>query len=117
LSNREFYPPSSFEIPLAKAQYLFSRANGTGGDKQKFWREIMGFNSPEEIRNAILNAVTLDLLVFQNQNEFGRLYRAYLNLSGNSALTRRIRTVWIVLFDDDIAKLVTAFPDRLGGLS
>lgn len=65
-------------IPLAKSQYLFSRANGTGGDKQKFWREIMGFNSLEEIRNAILNAilnaVTLDLLEFQNQNEFGQLY-------------------------------------------
>lgn len=93
LSSTEFHPPSSFEIPLAKAQYLFSHANGTGGDKQKFWREIMGFKSPEEIRDAILNAVTLDLLEFQNKNEFGRLYRAYLNLSGNSGLTRRIRTV------------------------
>ncbi|OKH11163.1 hypothetical protein NIES208_17740 [[Limnothrix rosea] IAM M-220] len=117
LSSTEFRPPSSFEIPLAKAQYLFSRTNGTGGDKQKFWRKIMGFQSPEEITEAILKAVFLNSLEFQNQNKFGRLYRAYLDISGNSALTRRVKTIWIVLFDDDVARLVTAYPARLGGLS
>lgn len=108
--------PNYFEIPLAKAQYLFSRSNSKGGDKQKFWREIMGFSSPEAIKEAILKEVTLDLLESQNQNEFGQLYRAYINITGESGVTRRIRTVWIVLFNDNIAKLVTAFPDRLGGL-
>ncbi|MEP0885957.1 hypothetical protein NDI49_30975 [Trichocoleus sp. ST-U3] len=41
--------PSRFDFPLAKAQYLFSRATGlgVGGDKRKFWQEVMGFTSPE----------------------------------------------------------------------
>jgi len=109
--------PNHFEIPLAKAQYLFYRANSQGGDKQKFWREILGFISPEEIKEAILKEVSVNLLEYQNENEFGQLYRAYFNITGKSGLTRRIRTVWIVLFNDNTAKLVTAFPDRLGGLS
>jgi len=116
LSFDKLTSPNYFEIPLAKAQYLFSRGNGQGGDKQKFWREIMGFTSPEAIKETILKEVSLDLLELQNQNEFGQLYRAYINIAGESGLTRRIRTVWIVLFNDNVAKLVTAFPDRLGGL-
>jgi hypothetical protein len=116
LSFDKLTSPNYFDIPLAKAQYLFSRGNGQGGDKQKFWREIMGFTSPESIKEAILKEVTLNLLEPQNQNEFGQLYRAYINITGESGLTRRIRTVWIVLFYDNVAKLVTAFPDRLGGL-
>lgn len=107
--------PNNFEIPLAKAQYLFSRGNSQGGDKQKFWRQIMGFSSPEAIKEAILKEVILDLLEFQNQNEFGQLYRAYINITSESGLTIRIRTIWIVLFNDSVAKLVTAFPDKLGG--
>ncbi len=116
MSSDKLTSPNYFEIPLAKAQYLFNRANGKGGDKQKFWREIMGFTSPEDIKEAILKEVTLDLLEPQDKNEFGQLYRAYINVNGKSGLTRRIKTIWIVLFNDNIAKLVTAFPDRLGGL-
>lgn len=116
MSFEKLTSPKYFEIPLAKAQYLFSRVDGKGGDKQKFWREIMGFTSPEDIREAILKEITLDLLESQNKNEFGQIYREYINLTGKSGLTRRIRTVWIVLFNENVAKLVTAFPDRLGGL-
>ncbi|MDX2240481.1 MAG: hypothetical protein NW224_07350 [Leptolyngbyaceae cyanobacterium bins.302] len=52
------------EFSLAKAEYLFnhSTAPGEGGDKQKFWREILGFDSPEAIREAILAGVTVDSL-------------------------------------------------------
>ncbi|WP_237741229.1 DUF6883 domain-containing protein [Geminocystis herdmanii] len=115
MSFDKLISPNNFDIPLAKVQYLFSRGNGKGGDKQKFWREIMGFISPEGIKEAILKEVNVDLLEPQNQNEFGQLYRAYIDITGKSGITRRIRTVWIVLFNDNVAKLVIAFPDRLGG--
>lgn len=110
--------PASFEFPIAKAQYLLNRAAepGEGGDKRKFWREVMGYESPEAIREAILAAVSLDILQPQSQNAQGELYRAYIQLTGTSGLSRRIRTVWIVLFNEDVAQFVTAVPDRLGGL-
>jgi hypothetical protein len=110
--------PTRFEFPIAKAQYLFNRASepGQGGDKRKFWLEVMGFESPEAIREAILAEVSLDILQPQSQNEQGELYRAYVQVTGTSGISRRIRTVWIVLFDDDVARFVTAVPDRLGGL-
>ena len=110
--------PTHFEFPIAKAQYLFNRATepGVGGDKQKFWRDVMGFESPEAIREAILTEVSLDILQPQSQNEQGELYRAYIQVTGVSGSSRRIRTVWIVLFDEAVARFVTAVPDRLGGL-
>jgi hypothetical protein len=110
--------PTRLEFPIAKAQYLFNRATepGKGGDKRKFWREVMGFESPEAIREAILAEVSLDMLQPQSQNEQGELYRAYIQVTGASGISRRIRTVWIVLFDEDVARFVTAVPDRLGGL-
>jgi hypothetical protein len=112
-------PPKRFEFPLEKAEYLFSATGkpGQGGDKQKFWTGIMGFSSPAAIRTAILLAVTPEALVYQSQNEYGRIYRAYLLLSGPSGLVRRVRTVWIVEFGTSAARFVTAVPDRAGGLS
>ncbi len=76
----------------------------------------MRFESPEAIREAILAEVSLDMLQPQSQNEQGELYRAYIQVTGGSEICRRIRTVWIVLFDEDVARFVTAVPDRLGGL-
>ncbi|MDF0555096.1 DUF6883 domain-containing protein [Kamptonema sp. UHCC 0994] len=110
--------PNRFEFPIAKAQYLFSRTTepGKGGDKRKFWQEVMEFQSPEAIRETILAEVSLDMLQPQSQNEQGQLYRAYIQVTGASGISRRIRTVWIVLFNEDIARFVTAVPDRSGGL-
>ncbi len=76
----------------------------------------MGFDSSEAIREAILSKVSLDMLQPQSQNKHGQLYRAYIQIKGASGLSRRIRTVWIVLFNEEIARFVTAVPDRLGGL-
>lgn len=110
--------PTRLELSMAKAQYLLNYAaeSGEGGDKRKFWREVMGFESPEAVREAILAAVSVDMLQPQSQNAQGELYRAYIQLTGSSGLSRRIRTVWIVLYNEDVAKFVTAVPDRFGGL-
>ena len=50
------------EIPLAKAEYLLNHATapGEGGDKRKFWRDILGFESPESVREAIWEQVLVD---------------------------------------------------------
>ncbi len=109
---------SRLEFPLSKAQYLFTRASklGEGGDKQNFWRNEMGFKSPEAIREAILAAVSVEMLQIQDTTEYGERYRAYIQIIGTSGLSRRIRTVWIILLNEDVARFVTAVPDRLGEL-
>ena len=102
------------EFPLAKAEYLltYQTAPGVGGDKQNFWRYEMGFESAEAIRDAVLAEVSIDMLQPQGQNNFGNLYRAYIRVTGSTGLSRRIRTVWIVRFEEDIARFVTAVPDK-----
>ncbi|OKH37077.1 hypothetical protein NIES2119_14755 [[Phormidium ambiguum] IAM M-71] len=108
--------PNSFEFPIAKAQYLFTRTAepGVGGDKRKFWQEVMGFESPEEIREAILAQVSLDLLQPVGQNNYGDRYQAVILITGRSGVCWQIRTGWIVLFEEDIARFVTAVPERFG---
>lgn len=108
--------PTSFEFSIAKAQYLFTRTAepGVGGDKRKFWQKVMGFESPEEIREAILAQVSLNLLQSVGQNNYGDRYQAVILITGMSGVSWQIRTGWIVLFGEDIARFVTAVPERFG---
>ena len=74
----------------------------------------MGFDNPEAVQEAILEAVSLEILQKQDTTEYGDRYRAYIKIRGSSCELRRIRTVWIVLTGEDVARFVTAVPDSLG---
>jgi hypothetical protein len=71
------------EFPLAKAEYLLSHTAepGQGGDKQNFWRGVMGFEYAEQIRQALLAEVSTDLLQPQGQNAFGDHFTTKLLLA------------------------------------
>lgn len=104
------------EFSLAKAEYLFNHSTnpGEGGDKQKFWRGVLGFESPEAIREAILANVSVDLLEPKEPNDYGDRYQATVVIVGKSGVAWRIKTAWIVLTGEDIARFVTAVPERFG---
>ena len=105
---------SYFEFPLAKAEYLlnFQAESGRGGDKRRFWREVMGFQSAHVLRQTLLAKVTGDMLRQSGQNAYGYLYQATIRITGPSELLCQVRTIWIVLFDRDVARFVTAYPDK-----
>ena len=102
------------KLDLAKAEYLlnFQAEPGQGGDKRRFWRDVMGFQSANVLRQALLAEVTRDLLKPSGQNAYGHLYQATIWITGPSKLSCQVRTIWIVLFDQDVARFVTAYPDR-----
>ena len=102
------------EIPIAKAEYLLSNttAPGKGGDKRKFWRKILGFDHPEAVCEAILAQTTPSLLKAIQANAYGQRYQAIISITGPSGRVRQIKTVWIVLFGEAIARFVTAVPQR-----
>jgi hypothetical protein len=108
--------PLGLEFPIAKAEYLLNHttATGEGGDKRKFWHEVMGFQSSEDIRKAILTSVSLDMLQPQGQNAYGDRFSAVILVTGTSGISWQIRTGWIVLFDESVARFVTAVPERFG---
>lgn len=108
--------PLGLEFPIAKAEYLLNHttATGEGGDKRKFWHEVMGFQSAEDIREAILAEVSLDRLQPQGQNAYGDRLSVVIPVTGPSGVSWRIRTGWIVLFGDTVARFVTAVPERYG---
>jgi hypothetical protein len=106
--------PVSLEFSIQKAEYLlnYRALPGEGRDKQKFWREVMGFESAADIREAVLANVSVELLQSQGQNEYGDHYQASILIMGPSGVSRQVKTVWIVLFDEDVAKFVTATPQK-----
>jgi len=108
--------PVSLVFPIEKATYLFTRETEPkkGGDKQKFWREVMGFESPEAIREAILAEVTIDLLEARGQDDHGYRFQAVVLMTGRSEVTWQVRTGWIVRYGGDVARFVTAVPERSG---
>ncbi|MFM7424394.1 MAG: DUF6883 domain-containing protein [Elainella sp.] len=108
--------PVGLSFPIEKAVYLFTRETEpeTGGDKQKFWREVMGFESPEAIRAAILAEVTVDLLQTRGQDDYGYRFQAVILITGRSGVPWQVRTGWIVRYGEDVARFVTAVPERLG---
>ncbi len=103
---------TGFKFPLAKAIYLLNRSSepGIGGDKRKFWREVMGFEEPEAIRTAILAKVSSEILQLQDISQYGTRYRAYIEITGPCGVSHWIRTVWIVLLTEEVARFVTAIP-------
>ncbi len=63
----------SLLFPLSKAEYLLPRESlpGVGGDKQQFWRRVLGFDSPESVREVILTIVKIEDLQFVGQDQYG----------------------------------------------
>jgi len=74
---------AKFTFPIAKAEYLlnFETAPNKGGDKRKFWREVMGFDRADLLRRTILDKIEISLLHFQKRNQYGETYRAVLTLT------------------------------------
>ena len=102
------------EMALAKAEYLLSSTAppGEGGDKRKFWREILGFSHPEAVREAVLAQARPELLEPMQPNAYGQRYQAIIFITGPSGKTKRIKIIWIVLFGEEVARCVTAVPQR-----
>lgn len=89
----------------------FRVESGQAGDKTRFWRGEMGFREPEEVRYHLLSVLSVDQLERTGQNNYGWRYNAVVALTGPSGATWHIRTGWIVLYGENIAHFVTAFPD------
>ena len=109
--------PKELFFPIEKAIYLFNRATrpGSGGDKRKFWQEILGYDSPEKIRSAILDSVKARDLMFRERDFYGNRYQAVTVLNGPTGASRLVRTGWIVRHNEKVARFVTAVPGKRQG--
>ena len=105
------------DFPIAKAEYLlnYSDDRGEGGDKQKYWRQVLGFSSANELRQAVLAEISTDMLKPQGKHPYGARYIASIQVNSPKGRSQAILTVWLVRFGEDIARLITAYPDRKGG--
>lgn len=106
--------PTLLYFPLEKAIYLLTRETepGEGGDKKKFWREVLGFDSPELVREAVLSSLSVEDLGFKRISQHGDRYEAISTVRGAMGIFRLVKTAWIVYPEEAVARFVTAFPQR-----
>lgn len=104
--------PKSLLFPLAKAEYLLTRVAqpGKGGDKQNYWQNILGFQSSEAIRYAILAEVTIAELQPRGNHPYGDRFVATIQIDTPKGRSQPIATIWLVQFNEDIARFITAIP-------
>jgi len=109
--------PTALVFPIEKAIYLFTRDTepGRGGDKQKFWREVLGFQSPDAIRSAILGSLSVTDLEFKRQDQYGERYQAVSLIRGPRDTAWWVKTGWMVRHGETVARFVTAVPERAKG--
>ena len=106
--------PIRLYFPTEKAIYLLTRETvpGEGGDKKKFWREVLGFDLPELVQEAILSSLDVEDLKFKRSSQHGGRYEAVNRVQGRIESSRLVKTAWIVHPDETIARFVTAFPQK-----
>ena len=99
---------------MAKAEYLLTRIGepGKGGDKQNYWKNILGFQSAEAVRQAILAEVTLETLHPEGKHPYGDRLVAIIQVSAPTGRSQAIRTIWLMPFGAEVARFITAFPDH-----
>jgi len=107
--------PKSLYFPLAKAEYLLTRVAepGKGGDKQNYWQNILGFQSAEAIRQAILAEITIADLQPEGDHPYGTRLVATIQINTPKGRSRSILTIWLVRFNENIARFITAIPIHL----
>ena len=109
--------PTKLSFPIEKAVYLLTREteSGKGGDKKKFWREILGFDSPELVRESILDSLQVNDLAFNRPSRHGDRYQAVSLVRDIAGSFHQVKTAWIVHPEETTARFVTAFPQRRRG--
>lgn len=109
--------PTELLFSIEKATYLFTRESQPekGGDKQKFWKEVLKFSLPEGIRDAILQSTKATDLQLRGVDSYGDRYQATVRIYGPTGVFRLVKTGWIVRHNEDIARFVTAVPEKSRG--
>lgn len=99
-------------IPREKVvEYLLSTSHPVGRSKAAYFGAL-GFDidQPEVFEGALLEHVANSEVVQHEANEFGDKYVVEGGLDGPTGSASRVRSVWIILNEEDTPRLVTAYP-------
>ena len=99
-------------IPREKVvNYLLSTSHPVGRSKAVYFGAL-GFDEaqPEVFEAALLQHATSAMVIEQEANEFGEKFVLEGGLDGPKGNASRVRSVWIILKEEDTPRLVTAYP-------
>lgn len=99
-------------IPREKVvDYLLSTSHPVGRSKAAYFGAL-GFEgeNPDVFEAALLQHAVSSEVVHQEVNDFGEKFVIEGGLEGPTGSASRVRSVWIILNDDDTPRLVTAYP-------
>lgn len=107
---------TEFLFPLEKAAYLlsFEAKPGVGGDKQKFWRGVLGFSTAAVVRQVLMDSVSVADLAPVSQDDYGQRYQAITVIQGVRSRWR-VKSIWMVRPRERVARFITAIPMQREG--
>jgi hypothetical protein len=95
--------------------YLLSPEHPVGRFKAAFFRSV-GFTRDhwELLRDQLLLHAQLAVAALGQPSQFGQKYEVRATVVGPGGARAEVVTVWIVLDDEEVPRLVTAFPAEVG---
>jgi hypothetical protein len=97
----------SIEIAPAKLhEYLLNRSHPLGWSKASYFFEH-GIESVKTLQNILLNIVSKNPIAEIIKTEFGTKYIVEGRIDEHNV---SLRTVWVVLNEENVCRFVTAYP-------
>lgn len=92
--------------------YLLSRSHPVGAEKARVF-ESLGYRrfGWRRLQYDLYMAAQQDNAELEGETQYGQKYRIRAILRGPHGRSLTLTTIWIVLFDEDVPRFVTAYPD------
>lgn len=101
-------------IPAAKLRdYVLNPAHPQGGPKARVFAAVLGLTRADwrYLRDQLLAGVQVAPATPRGSTQWGDLYEVRVDVQGRNGRTARVRTGWILRFDDERPHLTTAYVD------
>lgn len=105
--------PNSESAHIAKEKvdgYLLSAKHPIGAAKSRWFNQIGYSLDNSELLRENLRGFAKHDVNHKETNEYGTKYVIIGDLKGPTGESRLLATVWIILNDDSVPRLVTAYP-------
>lgn len=97
--------------PAKVRDYLLSPEHPVGRAKARFFAEL-GFDRENwgALQAALLSLAQSEAASREEETSFGQKYVVRGNIRGPAGVAATVVTVWIVLREEEVPRLVTAYP-------
>lgn len=104
--------PDKAVIPIEKVRdYLLSPTHSVGRHKATFF-SMLGYNQSDwQVLEQDFQEFLNEDANFIEETDYGKKYEIRGSIAGPNGRSAAVITAWIVLYDEEFARFVTAYPE------